>query len=297
MSLTSKPEADSTMQAVAAKFDPSKLPDEPVDRLLAIMAILRNPNGGCPWDLKQNFSSLTRYTLEEAYEVVEAVEQQDFGALRDELGDLLLQVVFYAQLGTEQSLFDFAAIARALADKLVRRHPHVFGTEHIVTAEAMSERWEQDKAKERAAKRPAVDDVPTTESALDNITGTLPALTRCHKLVQRATRAGFDWAAAADIFPKIQEELTELQVELPDAQPERLEDELGDVLFTVVCLAQKLGIDPDSAMRRANRKFERRFRAMEGRLTGRISASQPLSLSEWDAAWQAVKDEEKALTL
>lgn len=294
MSLTSKPEADITLEAVAAKFDPSKLPAEPVDRLLAIMTILRDPNGGCPWDLKQNFSSLTRYTLEEAYEVVEAVELQDFGALKDELGDLLLQVVFYAQLGAEQSLFDFVAIASALADKLVRRHPHVFGNERIVTAEAMSERWEQDKAKERAAKRPAVD-APPTESSLDNITGTLPALTRCHKLVQRATRVGFDWADAEDIFPKIQEELTELQAELPDAQPERLEDELGDVLFTVVCLAQKLGIDPDSAMRRANRKFERRFRAMECRLTGRISASQPVSLSEWDAAWQAVKDEERAL--
>ncbi len=294
MSQTTKPEADITVEAVAAKYDPSNLPAEPVDRLLAIMTILRDPNGGCPWDLKQNFSSLTRYTLEEAYEVVEAVEQQDFGALKDELGDLLLQVVFYAQLGSEQSLFDFAAIARALADKLVRRHPHVFGTEHIVTAEAMSERWEQDKAKERVAKRPAVD-TPTTESALDNITGTLPALTRCYKLVQRATRVGFDWADAADIFPKIQEELTELQAELPDAQPLRLEDELGDVLFTVVCLAQKLGIDPDSAMRRANRKFERRFSAMEGRLTGRIGASPPLSLTEWDTAWRAVKDEEKAL--
>lgn len=287
-----QPQPDTTTCAAGVKCDPANLPAEPVARLLAVMAKLRDPNGGCPWDLKQDFASLTRYTLEEAYEVVEAVERQDFPALKDELGDLLLQVVFNAQMGAEAGHFDFNGIAAALCDKLIRRHPHVFGTEHIATAEAMTERWEQDKAKERAAKQGADAAAQPPASALDNLTSTLPALTRCHKLVQRATRAGFDWAEAADIFPKIQEELAEVQAELPTAQPDRLEDELGDVLFTVVCLAQKLGIDPDSALRRANRKFERRFRAMESRLTGRIGANQSLSLAEWDAAWQAVKDEE-----
>ncbi len=265
------------------------LPDEPVARLLAVMAKLRDPNGGCPWDLKQDFSSLTRYTLEEAYEVVEAVEKQDFTALCEELGDLLLQVVFYAQMAREAGHFDFAAIAETLNDKLIRRHPHVFGDEQIKTADAMTERWETDKAKERTAKQTEPVAQP---SALDGITGTLPALTRCQKLVQRATRVGFDWDKAEDVFPKLQEEIGELAAELPDADHGRMTDELGDVLFTTVCLAHKLKIDPESALRRANQKFERRFRAMEGHLSAEIGQNNPISLAQWESAWSKVKHEE-----
>jgi len=263
------------------------LPDEPVARLLAVMAALRDPVGGCPWDLKQDFVSLTKYTLEEAYEVVEAVEKQDFPALRDELGDLLLQIVFYAQMGREAGHFDFIAIATTLSEKLIRRHPHVFGDEHIATAEAMTERWEAYKAKERAEK-PA----PATPSALDGLTSTLPALSYAQKLVQRATRVGFDWDKPEDCFPKIMEELEELRVEVAANQAEKMVDELGDVFFSVICLAHKLHIDPETALRQANRKFERRFRGMESHLSDQIAQKQPILLEDWEKAWREVKSHE-----
>lgn len=255
------------------------------------MAKLRDPNGGCPWDLKQDFASLVKYTLEEAYEVVDAVEKRDFKALCEELGDLLLQVVFYAQMAKEAGHFEFQDIVAGLNDKLIRRHPHVFGYETIATAEAMTERWESDKAKERAAKA-APEAAATPPSALDGLTSALPALTHCHKIVQRATRVGFDWEKPADVLPKLDEEIKELAAEMPDGQPERITDELGDVLFTTVCLAHKLRIDPETALRQANRKFERRFRAMESHLGAEKRQNTPISLPEWETAWSAVKSQE-----
>ncbi|MEJ0063574.1 MAG: nucleoside triphosphate pyrophosphohydrolase [Alphaproteobacteria bacterium] len=264
------------------------LPADPMERLLAVMARLRDPDGGCPWDLKQDFSSIAKHTLEEAYEVVDAIEKGDFEGLKEELGDLLLQIVFYAQMAREEGRFDFAAIAQGIADKLVRRHPHVFGDETIATAEAMTERWEQDKAKERAAKQ--TDGAPP--SVLDGVMMALPALSRTQKIVQRATRAGFDWEKAEDVFPKLEEEITELKAEIPSGDRDRLVDELGDVLFTVVCLANKLKIDPETALRGANRKFERRFRGMEAVLSIKNLQTTPISLQEWEQAWIKVKNQE-----
>lgn len=270
------------------------LPAEPLTKLLEVMRILRDPQQGCPWDIKQTYRSITKHTLEEAYEVVAAVEADDFSGLKEELGDLLLQVVFYAQLAREDNHFDFNAIVDTLNDKLIRRHPHVFGNESILTAEAMTERWEQDKVRERAAALADVQNIPSP-SVLDGITPTLPALAVTLKLVQRATRAGFDWAKPEDVFPKIAEELAELQAELPENKMDKLTDEFGDVLFTMVCLGHKLKLDPETALRTANRKFERRFRAMEARLGGQTTAA-PRALAEWETAWNAVKANEKQTT-
>jgi ATP diphosphatase len=284
----------SSTTATTPIFKTEDLPQEPVARLIAVMTALRDPVGGCPWDLKQDFTSLAKYTLEEAYEVVEAVEKQDFNALRDELGDLLLQIVFYGQMGREAGHFDFMAIATTLTDKLIRRHPHVFGDEQIASAEAMTERWESDKAKERAEKSANL--TPAVISALDGITSTLPTLTRCQKLVQRATRVGFDWDEPADVFPKLQEEIAELAAELPELDHGRMTDELGDVLFTVVCLAHKLKIDPETALRRANVKFERRFKGMELLLESKIAQNNSILLPEWESAWQEIKAQERSAT-
>ena len=268
-----------------------EFPESPVDRLLVIMARLRDPAHGCPWDLKQNYASIAKHTLEEAYEVVDAIEKQDFDALLEELGDLLLQIVFYAQMAREEGRFDFAAIAQGIGDKLVRRHPHVFGDAHVESAEAMVEKWEQDKIAERAAKNSAADMPPVRMSALDDVTLALPALARAHKFVQRAARAGFDWNKAQDVFPKLEEEIAELKVEIETGDKARMLDELGDVLFTSVCLAYKAGIDPESALRWANNKFERRFRAMEAVLEGKIRQNTPIKLDEWEKAWSDVKHE------
>lgn len=270
--------------------NPTGLPEAPVERLLAIMARLRDPQKGCPWDIEQNFNSIAKHTLEEAYEVVDAIERGDFESLLEELGDLLLQIVFYAQMAREEKRFDFNAIAEAIGDKLVRRHPHVFGDDHVASAEAMTERWEKDKAVERAAKGG-----PTEKpSALDGLTQSLPALSLAYKLVQRAARVGFDWDKTADVFPKLEEEINEFKAEIEEGDRERLADELGDVLFTAVCLAHKTGIDPEMALRGANRKFERRFRAMERVLADRISSNEKIELQEWDMAWRDVKQEKDA---
>lgn len=269
------------------------LPLESLPRLLAVMARLRDPNSGCPWDLKQTYVSLAKYAIEEAYEVADAAEKLDFAALREELGDLLLQVVFYAQMGSEDGNFDFAAIAGGIAEKLVRRHPHVFGDEVIATAEAMTTRWEADKAQERAAKATSSSEPASAmASALDGVLLSQPALTRAQKLVQRATRVGFDWPNVQDVFPKLAEEIEELKVELKKQDSARMTDELGDVLFTVVCLAHKLKIDPETALKWANNKFERRFRGMEAALGRKNEVDKPLSLEVWENAWAKIKDEE-----
>ncbi|EWY42255.1 nucleoside triphosphate pyrophosphohydrolase [Skermanella stibiiresistens SB22] len=263
-----------------------------IDRLLEIMARLRDPNGGCPWDLEQTFRTIAPHTIEEAYEVADAIEQDDLPALKEELGDLLFQVVFYAQMAKEAGEFDFDAIAGAIADKMLRRHPHVFGDVTVESADAMVVRWENQKAAERAAKAAAEGTVP---SVLDNVVGGLPALTRAIKLQRRAARVGFDWAATADILDKIDEEIAELRAELAAADKARLQDELGDVLFAVTNLARRLDIDPETALRGTNAKFDRRFRRIEALLAETGRGPEQSDLDEMETLWQRAKREETAL--
>jgi len=257
-------------------------------RLLEIMARLRDPEGGCPWDLEQTFRTIAPYTIEEAYEVADAIEREDFAALREELGDLLFQVVFYAQMGREQGRFDFEDIARDIGDKMVRRHPHVFAGARIETAEEQTRAWEDHKAAERAVAL-------GEPSALDGVPLALPALTRAEKLQRRAARVGFDWPEAAQVLDKIEEEIAELRAELEaSAKPgARTEDEMGDLLFALVNLARHLGHDPEQALRGTNAKFERRFRRIEAALaeTGRTMADA--GLEEMEALWVAAKRAEK----
>jgi MazG family protein len=251
-------------------------------RLLDIMARLRDPVAGCPWDKEQNFRTIAPYTIEEAYEVAEACEAGDPAALKDELGDLLFQTVFHARMAEEAGLFRFADVAKAISDKMIRRHPHVFGDVKVNGAAAQTVAWEETKAKERAAGGAA--------SVLDGVGVALPALTRAEKLQKRAARVGFDWQDAAPVFAKIDEELDELRDEIEGkAEQARIEDEFGDLLFAVVNLARHLRIDPEQALRGASRKFEHRFRAME-------ATAAPLegkSLDELEAAWQSVKAAER----
>jgi MazG family protein len=260
-----------------------------ITRLLGIMARLRDPAAGCPWDVAQSFATIAPYTIEEAYEVAEAAETGDPVALRDELGDLLLQVVFHARMAEELGRFDFADVARAISDKMVRRHPHVFAAARIDSAAAQTVAWEDQKAEERRAKAASIAARP---SALDGVGIGLPALTRAVKLQRRAARVGFDWPEVAPIFAKIAEEIAELRHEIDiDAGPARIEDELGDLLFAVVNLARRLEADPEQALRGACRKFERRFRQVEEALAARGMNSA--SLDEMEAEWQRAKDKER----
>ncbi len=259
-------------------------------RLLNVMARLRDPAGGCPWDLEQSFATIAPYTIEEAYEVAEAAEHGDIDALKDELGDLLLQVVFHARMAEEAGHFAFNDVARAIAEKMIRRHPHVFADAKVAGAAAQTQAWEEQKAAERRTKATAKG---RAESALDGVGVGLPALTRAEKLQKRAARVGFDWAEAAPIFDKIDEEIGELRREIADGgKPARLEDELGDLLFAVVNLARHLKLDPEQALRGASRKFERRFRRIEERLAAAGKSPEAAGLDEMEAEWQRVKAEE-----
>jgi ATP diphosphatase len=263
-----------------------------IDRLLAIMAQLRNPEGGCPWDLEQSFRSIAPYTIEEAYEVAEAIEKHDLPALKDELGDLLFQVVFHGRMAEEQGAFGFDDIAAHCADKMLRRHPHIFGTGSAVrTASDQSAAWEALKAAERAAKA----EHTGSPSALDGVTAGLPALTRAVKIQGRAARVGFDWQTAPPILDKIEEEIGELRVELAaEAPADRIEDELGDLLFAVANLARRLDLDAETALRRATAKFERRFRRMEALLAARNDRMEAQDLDALETLWDRVKREERA---
>ena len=259
-------------------------------RLLEIMARLRDPRSGCPWDVEQTFRTIAPYTIEEAYEVAEAIEQNDLAALKDELGDLLLQVVFHARMAEEDGQFDFTAVAEAIGDKMVRRHPHVFGEDSVDSAAAQTQAWEDTKAAERAAKKPDGE----TQSALDGLTVGLPALTRSVKLQRRAARVGFDWPEALQVFDKVDEELAEIKEEIDNgSRPDRLEDEIGDLLFAAVNLARHLEVDPESALRHSNAKFERRFRSMERALLAQYPALKDLPLDALEEAWQAAKARER----
>lgn len=263
-------------------------PDSPseIDRLLALMARLRNPDGGCPWDLEQTFATIAPHTIEEAYEVADAIAQNDLTALRDELGDLLFQVVFHAQMAKDAGIFDFADVARGIHDKMVARHPHVFGQAEMADAETQVVHWEQLKAEERATKAAVSGQAP---SALDGVTLGLPALTRAIKLQNRAARVGFDWPSLAPVLDKLKEELAEFEAELPAADSGRLADELGDILFVIANIARHLKLDPEATLRGANAKFERRFRFVEHALAEAGRSPQQASLAEMDALWDQAK--------
>jgi MazG family protein len=259
-----------------------------LDQLLAVMARLRDPQHGCPWDREQDFATIAPFTIEEAYEVADAIARDDMAALKDELGDLLFQVVFHAQMAEERDLFTFEDVAAAIAAKMERRHPHVFGDVRIDSAAAQGEAWEEHKAAER---RDQARQNGTSVSVLDGVALGLPALLRADKLQKRAARIGFDWTDAGPVFDKLKEEISELESELqkPPAQ-HALEDEMGDILFAAVNLARKLDIDPEAALRGATAKFERRFRRVEMLAAERAAEG---NLDVLEALWEQVKREER----
>lgn len=254
-----------------------------IARLIDIMARLRDPERGCPWDVQQTFRTIAPYTVEEAHEVADAIERDDFEDLRDELGDLLFQVVFHARMAQERSLFDFDDVAAAISDKLVRRHPHVFADARFDSIEQQSASWEAIKAAERAEKGQA------DESALDGVSRGLPALRRAVKLQKRAARVGFDWPGPDPIFDKLNEEAGELRVALDNADADNIEEEIGDLLFVITNLARKLDVDPGAALRRCNHKFETRFRTMEEMARARAVDLADLDHDELEAVYEAAK--------
>ena len=263
------------------------MPSTNIDKLIDVMARLRHPTEGCPWDVEQTFETIAPYTIEEAYEVADAVNRQDMAALRDELGDLLLQVVFHSRMAEEQNDFVFDDVAGAIADKLIRRHSHVFGDGAAADGAAVKETWESLKADERAEK--AARDGKAA-SILDDVPAAFPALMRAEKLQKRAARVGFDWPDIAPVLDKVMEELSELRSEISnDGTPERLRDEGGDLLFACVNLLRHLKVDPETALRSTNAKFEGRFRAIEAALAAEDRTPSDADLAELEALWQRAK--------
>lgn len=269
-----------------------------LDDLLQLMARLRHPEHGCPWDLKQSYASIVPYTLEEAYEVADAIERGDFDHLPGELGDLLFQVVYYSQLATEEGRFGFAEVVDGITTKLIRRHPHVFPDGDLYGAPdaqkleeaAVKQRWEELKAEERAAKAGA----PEQLSLLDDVPQALPALSRAAKLQKRAAQVGFDWPEALPVLDKVREELDEVLEAMSENDPQAIAEELGDLLFAVANLARHLKVEPEAALRAANGKFERRFRFIEQALREAGRPIENCSLDELDALWGEAKKQEKA---
>ncbi len=259
-----------------------------IDRLLAIMAALRTPKTGCPWDLEQNFATIAPYTIEEAYEVADAIARADLGDLKDELGDLLLQVVFHARMAQEQGAFDFGDVVEAITAKLIRRHPHVFGDAGSQTTAAVNSLWERIKAEEKAARGR-----PEETGALAGVPVTLPALTRALKLQAKAGKVGFDWNDPRAVLHKIREEADEIEAAL-DNDTADAASEVGDLLFAAVNLARHLRADPEDVLRQTNRKFERRFAAIEHALAAQGKKPQDATLAEMDALWDEAKAQEKA---
>jgi len=266
---------DETAERAAAEFA----------RLVAIMARLRAPDG-CPWDQVQDFDSIAPYTLEEAHEVAEAIAKRDWGSLADELGDLLFQVVYHARMAEEERHFDVTAVTKAISDKMIRRHPHVFGDEAARTAEQQVAGWEVVKAAERASRKES--------GTLAGVSTALPALTRAAKLTRRAARVGFDWPDAESVLDKLAEETAELRAELPAADKARMADELGDMLFVMANLARKLDLDPEQCLTQASRKFERRFNAVEQNLATEGLTPGEAGLDRMENEWVKVKKDEKS---
>lgn len=258
--------------------------------LIDIMAQLRTPNTGCPWDVEQTFETIYPYTIEEAYEVADAIERQSMPDLKEELGDLLFQVMFHSQMAAEAGHFTVEHVVQSICEKMNRRHPHVFSGGDDRTSDEQTIAWDALKAKERAAK--AGDDNPP--SALDGVAMALPALQRAEKLQKRAGRVGFDWPSADDVFEKLDEELAEVKDAIAEGDQEHLEEEIGDLLFVAANLARKLSIDPEHALRKGNAKFERRFKAMEALAKQNDQDFDALDINAQEALWQAVKQAEKS---
>ena len=258
----------------------------PIDRLNGIMRTLRNPDGGCPWDVEQTFATIAPCTVEEAYEVADAIERGDWDDLKSELGDLLFQVVFHARMAEEQGLFVFDDVVEAIADKLTRRHPHVFGDEAAkMDGTAQKARWEDIKAGERKAK--------AQHGVLDDVPVGLPALTRAVKLTKRAARVGFDWPSTDQVFDKLHEEVAELRAEIAAGDLDKARAEMGDLLFVVANLARKLGVEPEDALRGTNAKFIRRFGFIEAELAKDGRTPEQSDLAEMDGLWTAAKVAER----
>ncbi|MEL7186693.1 MAG: nucleoside triphosphate pyrophosphohydrolase [Pseudomonadota bacterium] len=252
-----------------------------IEKLLEVMSRLRDPEKGCPWDVEQDFSSIAPYTIEEAYEVADAIEREAMDELQDELGDLLFQVVFHAQMAAEAGLFTFEDVAAGIAEKMIRRHPHVFEDAADCTPAAVKENWERIKAEERSTK--------ADDSALAGVTRALPALKRAEKLGKRASRVGFDWPDRIGVREKIHEELDELEEAVGSRRPEDVEAEFGDLLFAIVNLARHLDVDPEKALTGANYKFERRFREMESKIVDSGKRLNDFSLESLDRRWRKAK--------
>lgn len=259
-----------------------------IARLIEIMAALRTPGSGCPWDLEQSFGTIAPYTIEEAYEVADAIARNDLGALKDELGDLLLQVVYHARMAQEQGAFDFGDVVENVTAKMIRRHPHVFADADGRTAEAVAGLWERIKAEEKAERGGTV-----AESALAGVPLPLPALTRALKLQDKAARVGFDWNDPRAVLAKIREEADEIEASLDAGDERHAAREVGDLLFALVNLARHLSADPEGVLRETNAKFERRFASIERALAARGKRPQDVTLAEMDALWDAAKEGEK----
>ena len=266
-------------------------PSRDISRLIEIMAALRNPVGGCPWDLVQDFSSIRHYTIEEAYEVADAIERQDFADLREELGDLLLQPIYHAQMASEAGHFDIGDVIYSITEKLIRRHPHVFGDLDANDAEAAQSRWEAIKVEERAAKAARKGDV--VPSVLDDVASTLPALARAEKLTKRAARVGFDWPDLAAVSAKVTEELAEVQEAAASGDAAAVHEEIGDLLFAVANLARHAGVDAEAALRDANLKFTRRFHHVEARAREDGVAIEAAGLDRLDGYWNEIREADK----
>ncbi len=259
-----------------------------IDELLKVMARLRDPNGGCPWDLEQDFTSLAPYAIEEAYEVQDAISKGDMENFKEELGDLLLQVVFQSEMARQLGLFTFDDVAKGIADKMVSRHPHVFGDSTAETSDAVLVQWDEIKQVERGAK-PLLHN-----SILDEIPVNFPALMRAQKLQKKAAKVGFDWPNAAQVFDKIEEEIYELKQEIKDQSLINIEEEFGDLLFAFVNLGRKLGLDCETALTKCNQKFYRRFNGIENEVKAESKQMTDLSLDELEAIWIRQKLKEKA---
>jgi len=255
-----------------------------IEKLLDVMRALRDPETGCPWDVEQTFETIAPYTIEEAYEVADAIAENDLDALKDELGDLLLQVVFHAQMASDSGHFEFDDVAKAIADKMVRRHPHVFGSDEERAAGPQPGSWERIKAAERRSKQGRDD-----KSVLAGVAKAQPALKRAQKLGERAASVGFDWPDQRGVRDKIREELDEVAEAIDERDQAHIEEEVGDLLYSVVNLSRHLKVDPEQALAASNRKFERRFREMERALAARGDELQGLDLDALEAAWQAAK--------
>lgn len=262
-------------------------PSRDISGLLEIMAALRNPNGGCPWDLAQDFSTIRHYTIEEAYEVADAIERGNFDDLREELGDLLLQPVFHAQMASEAGLFDFGDVVQAITEKLIRRHPHVFGEQAARDAGGAKARWDDVKEDERAKKAAKRDGEP---SVIDDVANTLPALARAEKLTKRAAKVGFDWPDVDAVMAKVTEEIDEVMAATSEAEKH---EEVGDLLFAIANLARHLGVDPEAALRDANAKFTRRFHYVEDRARQDAVPIAEAGLERLDAYWNEIRAADK----